>query len=54
MKKSNGLITAISAVRSTVMLNSRAGSGNTMRASQLPWGSCCQLMKCADGVTVIE
>ncbi len=54
MKKSKGLITTISAVRSTTTLNSRVGSGKTIRASQFPCGSCCQLMKCASGVTFIE
>ncbi len=47
-------MTAISAVRSTVTLNSVVGSGKTSRASQLPWGSCCQLMKWLVGVIFSE
>jgi hypothetical protein len=53
-KKSNGLMTDMSARRSTVMLNSVVRSGNTKRASQLPLGSCSQLMKCSAGVTLSE
>jgi len=38
----------------TVMENSRVFSGNTKRASQLPFGSCCQFTKCSAGVTLSE
>jgi len=37
-----------------VMVNSRVFSGNTKRASQFPFGSCCQFMKCFAGVTLSE
>ena len=53
-KKSNGLITDISAMRSTSTRNSSVFSGKTNRASQLPCGSCCQLMKCCAGRTFSE
>ena len=54
MKKSNGLMTVISATRSTSTENSRVFFGNTSRASRLLYGSCCQLMKWSSGVTVSE
>src|SRR5687768_9775904 len=47
-------MTVRSATRSTTMSRRSAGSGNTSRASQLPYGSCCQLMKCFDGETESE
>ena len=50
-KKSNGLITSMSAIKSTSIENSFARSGKTYRASQLPCGSCCQLTKCCAGFT---
>ncbi len=36
------------------MLNSVVRSGNTKRASQFPFGSCCQFTKCWAGVTFSE
>jgi hypothetical protein len=49
-KKSNGLMVAMSATRSTVAVSSRVSPGTTTRARKLPNGSCCQLMKCGFGV----
>src|SRR6059058_3501497 len=45
-------MTVMSATRSTVISSSRAFSGNTTRATQLPYGSCCQFMKCFAGFTL--
>jgi hypothetical protein len=45
MKKSNGLMTFMSAISPTVMVRLRARFGNTRRARKLPNASCCQLMK---------
>ena len=46
-KKSNGLITVMLGDQVDRRTRARAaGSGNTKRASQLPYGSCCQLTKC--------
>ncbi len=53
-KKSNGLMTVMSATRSTTISSSRDFSGNTRRATQLPYGSCCQLRKCFAGFTRSE
>src|SRR5207244_2740612 len=44
----------MSAMRSTVMVNSRVFYGKTKRASQFPFGSCCQFTKCCVGVTLSE
>jgi hypothetical protein len=48
-KKSNGLITVSSAARLTTTSRRSVGAGNTTRAIQLPYGSCCQLVKCSAG-----
>jgi hypothetical protein len=48
------LITAMSATRSTVTLNSRVSFGTTTRARKLPNGSCCQLVKCGSGAIFSE
>ena len=40
-----GLIVAMSATRSTTTSKCVTRSGKTMRACQLPWGSCCQFRK---------
>src|SRR5579864_4193173 len=53
-KKSNGLITVSSAVKSTTTSRRSVGAGNTTRATQLPYGSCCQLTKCSAGSTESE
>ena len=54
MKKSNGLITIRSATRPTVIERWSIFSGKTSRATQLPNGSCCQLMKWFAGLTSSE
>ena len=54
MKKSNGLITIRSATRPTVIERWSTFSGKTSRATQLPNGSCCQLMKWFAGLTSSE
>ncbi len=51
-KKSNGLITVMSATRSTTISIRSTRSGNTTRATQLPYGSCCQFRKCLAGSTL--
>ena len=54
MKKSNGLITFMSAIRPTVIVSCRVRFGKTSRARKLPNASCCQLMKWSAGSTVSE
>ena len=54
MKKSNGLMTFMSAIKPTVMVRLRARVGNTSRAMKLPKASCCQLMKWSLGSTCSE
>ena len=54
MKKSNGLMTFMSAISPTVMVRLRARVGNTRRARKFPNASCCQLTKWSAGSTCRE
>ena len=54
MKKSNGLITFMSAISPTLIVRFRVRLGKTSRARKLPNASCCQLTKWSAGSTSSE